>query len=381
MPKKSNFELHQSLFSSKALSPSVFAVDTVPVGNTQKVKTLFGDMEAIEFVNEVLLGEEHPTDQWSGSIVLTKEWAESFAQAVNTIPGFLYARGHEDTEMYKRAIASGYIVGAKVDGERLLLRNRLLVKTSPDGKEFVEQTMREVNAGVLATSTGDMQKRRIEIDDNGNFKQYAIESVKNQTNALVEHDMHASDAHIVSSNFRVAYYDETGKLIQDTTDGGDKKGEGTMTIEQHIAEIQTSLKTGESKTDLATVLKGVGIEVLTDEHKTQMLKLKTAEEKAGGDIVKFVEDTLSARSAVFTQTCEMKLATAFKDADVLELAKSLFALKTGDSVAIDAEITRLSSLKSIQKMQTLLATQVGYVPSDVVLVTPSTNNKTGSVEA
>jgi hypothetical protein len=370
MPKKSKFEVYQTMFASKALSPSAYDVETIPVGNLQKVQTLFGDMEPLEFVNEVLLGADHPTDEWSGKIVLTKEWAESFAKAINKVPGFLYAKGHEDTEPYKRAIASGYIVGAKIDGERLLLRNRLIPKTSPDGKEFVEQTMREVNAGVLSTSTGDMQKRRIEFDDEGNYTQFAIESMRNQTNALVEHDMHASDASIVSSNFRIGYYDEKGNLIQediskfkDTTGGGDNrtKGEGKMTFKEYIEGIKTSLKSGEG--DIATVLAGLNVEVLTEEHKTQLSKLKDAETKAGVDIVTFVDTVLSERTAMFADNCELKLKNAFKDEDVLELAREHFSLKSGDSNAIDEEITRITKLKSVQKMQTLLASAAGYVPS------------------
>ena len=367
---KSKLELYKSVFKTTIVNKDGYSAESIPVGNAEKVDTLFAQMQPIEFVNEVLLGDEHPIDDWLGPIILTEEWAKTFAQAVNTVPGFVYLKGHEDIEPYKRAIPSGYIVGAKVEKDRLLLRNRLLMRESVEGRELVEQTMRELNAGVHSTSTGDIQKRRVEYNEEEHtWKQFAVESIKNQTNAIVEHDMHASDASVVSTNFKIAYYDENNKLIMIDPSSSEEdtkfKGDIHMKFQEYVEGIKTSLKSGEGT--IETLLKALDIEILSDEHKASITKLKSVEQRVGGDIVKYLDEQDKAKKVNFKATVEAKLKDAFKDADVYDIAQSLCKF-VGDDVApvedakVDEEITRLKAHKSVQKMQTLLASSVGYVP-------------------
>jgi len=383
MPNKFKKELYNARFSTRVIGGAGVEAESIPVGNPSAVETLFKGMEAIEFVNEVLLGEEHPTDDWSGNIILTEEWARSYANAVNKTPGLLYTKGHEDAAQHwaTRAIAGGYIVGGKVENGRLLLRNRLLVKKNEADKEFVEQTMREIAAGMLSTSTGDIQKRRIEFVEDGKYKQYAVESVKNQTNALVEHDMHASDAKIVSANFRLGYYDSNDRFVgvePNATDGGGNhdKGEETMGFKETVEIIKTALKSGEG--DMPTLLKELGLEVVTEEVKTAVARLKAAEDKVG-DISAFVSGITAEREASFTTIKSAKLKEAFTDSIVHEVAESLFSVKAGGEKEITDEITRLKGLGVIKNIQTDLASRVGYVPSGDESAAGTKN--TGVVEA
>lgn len=360
---KNKLEQYKSLFKSKVATG--VKPEDIPIGNPEAVNMLFKDMEAIEFVNEVLLGEDHRTDDWSGNIVLTEEWAKSFAKAVNEKPGFLYIKGHTDAAHWAmRAIADGYIVGAKTESGRLLLRNRLLVKKSVDAQDLVEQTMREIAAGQLSTSTGDIQKRKIVWDeDKSTYTQYAVESVKNQTNAIVEHDMHASDAKIIGANFRTGSYDENGHFIATQGNGEQEKGDEDMTFAEHLAGLKTTLKAG-GDGNVQTVVQELGIEVLTEEHKTQLSVLKSLNQKVGGDAVSFVDTVLKERTKNFETLRDAELAKEFTVKEVLGIARDMFALKEGASMEeIQTEVARLKGLDSIKNMQTYLASQVGFAPS------------------
>ncbi len=361
------YELHRTLFSTHVMS--AVAPEDIAVGNTEAVETLFKDMAPLEFVNEVLLGDAHPASERYGEVILTKEWAESFANAINKKPGFLYAKGHEDAEhWFARAVPSGYIVGAKVDNDKLLLRNRLLERTSPENAEFMRQTLNEIKAGLLSTSTGDYQKRRIEIDDTGNIKQFAIESVKNQTNALVEHDMHASDATIVASNFKLAYYDEKGNIIsKDAADGGVNSEEGEVTMKEHIEALKAAMKSDE-------IASSFGFTLLTTEQSTALKKLENAEARVG-DIEQFVNTVLTERTAVFEALKEAELKEAFKEAEVLEAAQTLFTLKSGTVEEIKNEVSRLKELSGIKKMQGIIASGVNYTPANSTDVTSGSGAK------
>ena len=48
---------------------SEVTVDSIAVGNGDRVGVLFGEQEPIEFVNQVLLGENHPAKEyWNDEI-------------------------------------------------------------------------------------------------------------------------------------------------------------------------------------------------------------------------------------------------------------------------------------------------------------------------
>jgi len=382
MPPKSKYEQHSTQFRSVVVTDVL--PDTVPVGNTDAVSKLFADMEALEFVNEVLLGEDHKTDDSSGNIVLTEEWAKSYALAVNEKPGFTYIKGHADAGHWAmRAIADGYIVGATVKDNRLLLRNRLIVKKGVEAQELVEQTMREISAGQLSTSTGDIQKRKIVwTEDLSDYTQYAIESVKNQTNAIVEHDMHASDAKIVGANFRIGSYDDNGLLVpsEENEEEDNVEGETPMKFTELIDGVKTSLKAG-GDGNLQTVAKELGIEMLTPEQKTQLSVLTGLNLKAGGDADAFITTILAERTATFDSLKDAELTKEFTSKEVLGIAKDMFTLKTGGLTDIQTEVTRLKGLASIKNMQTFLASTVGFVPSDGADVENKTATKIKVMEA
>lgn len=366
MKTKNKFELHRTLFSTRVMNK--VSPEEIPVGNMEAVNALFADMEQLEFVNEVLLGEAYPASEGWSEVILTEEWAQSFAAAVNKKPGFLYAKGHEDAETwFTRAIASGYIVGAKVEDGRLLLRNRLLERESPENKELMHQTLNEIRAGLLSTSTGDYQKRRVEVDEDGDIKQFAIESVKNQTNALVEHDMHASEATIIASNFRLGSYDDVGrsftstKVIKDIKDIAEDDvnlKEGEVTMEEHITAIKSNMKKAE-------IAEAFEIEVVSEEVKTALKKLEDAEAKVG-DLEAFVTSTLADRAAVFKALKDNALKEAFKEQEVLEAAETLFTLRNGSKEEVEAEIARLKELSGIKKMQSVIASSINHTPETAV---------------
>ena len=386
MHQKPKIETKKTLFKSAIVTLNRVKPDDIPIGNTESVSKLFGeDNSPIEFVNEVLLGEDHPATEWGGEIILTEDWAASYAEAVNRTPGVLYARGHEDVSPYLRAVPSGYIVGAKVEKGSLLLRNRLINKKNEAEKEFVEQTMREISAGLISTSTGDLQKRRIEFTDQGDFKQYAIESVKNQTNALVEHDMPASSASIVGANFKstVCYYDEKGEVVKTEEFNPDKEqgknksqGDVIMNLAEHLSVLKSAMKDG--TLDVSKLSSELEVEVLTQDHKTALKRLEDAETKVG-NVSEYLETIETQAKANFVAIRDKSLENTFKEEETLELAKTLFSLNAGGAEEIEAEITRLKDIPVIKKVQSLLASSVNHtINGDDDSSTPT---KGGDLEA
>lgn len=347
---------------------SDITVDSIAVGNSERVKVLFADQEPLEFVNQVLLGENHPAKEYWNDVILTQAWAKSFADAVNANPAPVYLQGHEDfANGAMRQIPAGYIVGAKVDEEgdgRLLLRNRLFAE-GKFSREVIDQTLREINAGVLNTSTGDYEKREWKYDEETeDFKVFAVESLKNQTNAIVERDMNASAASIIASNFKFTPCDadgnETGAPVEYSTIF--KQGEDSMDKKALLGAITTMFKDGAVTS--AELVEALGIE-LVDEAK--LATFREVEALLGDvDVKEFVTNTLKAqddaKKASFATLKEEKLKAAFKDEGELRLARYMFSIEDGD---IDEEIKRIQGHEDMIAEHEAALMRMNYTPSAV----------------
>lgn len=389
----------KATYKSALLQNDVSVAD-IPVGNASAVQTLFAEQKEYEFVNQILLGDKHPASEGWDNVILSIQWAKSYAEAVNKNPGPLYLQGHEDAQNgYLRQIPAGYIVGAKVDeayengAGRLLLRNRLFEK----GKfsvEIIEQTLREINAGVLSTSTGDYERREYMYDEiNDEFKAIAVESVKNQTNAIVERDMHASDATILASNFKFVPCDEQGNELGEPvdytsirSDFNNRQGDNGMDKQEMLSTLKTMFKGGTvTSVELA---ENLGVKFIDDEVNTSLATFKEVKGMLGDkDLKEFVTTALKAEKdakvASFTKMRDDKLTAAFKDANEHRLAKHMFKLSDGDESAIDAEIKRIQEDADMQEEHKLALMKMNYTPSGFVGDDSGDKNvpETGVVEA
>lgn len=380
--------MNKRFIKSKAIYRSPFLqndipVDDVPVGNTEKVNTLFEGHEPYEFINQVLLGEKHKASEGWSEVVLTQAWAKSFADAVNKNLGPVYLQGHEDAQNpAMREIPAGYIVGAKVDESydngsgRLLLRNRLFAH-GKYSKEIVEQTLREINAGVLNTSTGDYERREYVYDEEEDtIISYAVESVKNQTNAIVEHDMNASDAMILASNFKYTYCDENGKELGKPVDYTSirsdfnmNQGDESMDKEAMLNTLQSMFKNGTVTSE--EIAGALGVKLMNDEVSTSVATFKEVKGMLGDtDLKEFVTTALKqredAKKAAFAKLRDDALKASFTEANELRLAKHMFKLTDGDKDAIDAEIKRIQEDPDMQEEHKTALKNMNYTPSGFV---------------
>jgi len=376
MSKK--YGIFKTVFKSAHLQNDI-SVDDVPVGNASKVTTLFADQTPYEFVNQILLGEKHKASEGWNDVTLTQAWAKSFADKVNANLGPIYLQGHEDAQNgAMRQIPAGYIVGAKLDESyedgagRLLLRNRLYAK-GKFSQEIIEQTLNEVNAGVLNTSTGDYQRREYRYDEQTDtIESFAIESVKNQTNAIVEYDMNASDASIITSNFKYVPCDEQGneigKPIDCTSIRGDFKdeqGDKGMTKEELLAQVKAMNKAGTCTSEEIATAIGINI---TD---AKMKAIEEVEAMLGDVTIKeFVTTALKSRkdesAAKFATTVDTKLKAVFTDELEYEVATSMFKLTEGDDATVDAEIAVLKTHKALVGMRNRALEAMNHTPSGFV---------------
>ena len=210
--------------------------------------------------------------------------------------------------------------------------------------------------------------------------QFAIESVKNQTNAIVEHDMHASDASVVGANFRLGAYDDKGRLI--TTDDGDKNSKGAKEMEfnEYVEGIGTILKAG--KGDMNHLTTTLGITVMNDEDKATLAKFKAVTEKIGGeDVDTFVTSVMEERKANFSTLVDVQLKETFEEPVVLGVAKALFGLKGGTAEEIKTEVARLKELDEIVNVQVALASKLSHVSVDGGVGDTGNEHKSDTVEA
>lgn len=326
------------------------SVDSVAVGNLTAYNALKGDAEVYEFINEVKLGEDNKAqlDAWT-DIVLTTEWAQSFSDAVNATPKPLFIKGHAEFSVSgkERVIPDGYVTGGLVLNDTLYLRNTLIKSGAEDKLALIEQTKNEIIAGMLSTSTYDYMKYTIERDEETYDATYfAIESVKAQSNALVEVDQTGSDAAIILTSFKA------GDGREDEKEQGEKHMSEKVTNEQRFLSLKNQIEAG--TLSLKDVAEQLGLEVKTSSEKLALKRLSDAENVLGPLDV-YLDKLKAEKESTFTALKESKLKETFKTDELYELAEGLFSLKEGDAAAISTEVERVAGLKVFEKLQGQLA--------------------------
>jgi len=244
------------------------------------------------FVNTVMLGDKYKTLNYP-PMTLTKEWGESFAKGINAVPSPMYIKGHEDSNWQLeqfRIPGDGYLVGGKVtkiDGDdALVLKNYLLKGDTEEKKALSIKTVRELKAGMLSTSTGDIHKRRVEFDEDGDAEYYVIESIKGRTNALVEHDMTGSHANIVGTNFKQGTKSTVGGSNDIQGDEEMAAEPKEMTIEEMMVRFKNLANLG--KLDGLKLSSELGIDVKTPDEVAGLLRLKAFED-VNGNITNYLK--------------------------------------------------------------------------------------------
>lgn len=349
--------LKSNIIAADLKEIGINSIDDVTIGNKAAYKDLFDENTPFEFICAVKLGPDalaHP-NEWT-EVELTKEWASSFAEAVNTVPKPLYVSGHADQGIHPktRAISDGYVTGAKVHNSLLLLRNSLPKGDTDEKRALVQQTMKEIKAKMLSTSTADYMKLKIEKDEATDMYRYvAIESVKGQSNALVEADQTGSEAEIILTSFK----QKSG--VADDFENNDEKGERGMDKVPTNGEMFTSLKNqlDSGRLALSEVAESLGVEVMTTKQKTALKRLNDAESKVG-DITEFVAKYVQEREAAFVSLKEAKIKEKFVSEELIEIATPLFSLKAGSAEEIDAEVERIAALKVFANIQGKIASSL-----------------------
>lgn len=337
---------------------AIKSVEDVPIMNEAAYKTLVGEDKVYEFVNTVMLGENHPAipDPWT-TVVLTEDWANSFVNSMKASPKPLFIPGHADYSISAkmRAIPDGYMTGGLVKDSVLYLRNTLIMSGAEQKKALIEQTAKEIKANMLSTSTSDYMKFRTEVDEDDNVTYFATESVKGQSNAIVEADMTGSEADIIITSFKA-------------TDGSNDKKQGeehmaektTMTNDELFTSLKNQLDSG--RLALSTVAESLGIDLMTSKQKAALKRLNDAESKVG-DISEFVLKIETEKKEAFAALKEAKLKEKFNTEELIEIAEPLFSLKEGNADEIQAEVDRIAEMKVFKAIQGKIAANAGFSPA------------------
>jgi len=331
-------------------------IEAVPIKNKAAVKELFLDETRFEFINRVFLGENHiaKPDQWT-KIVLTEDWANSYVNALSKSPKPLYVPGHADFAISskERAIPDGYIIGGLVKDDILYLRNALPEGKSESKKELIQQTIREIKAGMLATSTSDYMKYYTKMnEETGEVTYYATESVANQSNALVEAELTGSDADIILTSFK-----------HDEQKSKGEKSMGEVTNKEMFVALKNQIDSG--RLALNDVASSLGVDIMTEKQKTALKRLNDVESKVG-IITDFVETVIAEKEKSFIALKEAKIKEKFKDEELVELAHNFFALKQGTTEEIDAEIEKIAGMKVFKTIQGKIAGEMSGAPGNVL---------------
>ena len=333
-------------------------IDDVPIANKSAYDILVGDSKPFEFINRVKLGNDAPArpDPYT-TIILTSKWAQSFVDAVKKVSKPVFIGGHADASIgYKaRAIPDGYITGGLVKDDVLYLRNTLPMNGSEEKQALVKQTANEIKANMLSTSTSDYMKYTIDVDEEKDeVIYYAQESVKAQSNALVEEDQTGSEAEIIITSFKA----------NDNLD--DHKGDDNMEKTFTNGELFTSLKNqiDSGRLALSEVANKLGVDLMTTKQKAALKRLNDVESKVG-NVTDFVTAVEAEKEQNFAALKETKIKDRFKSDEMIEIATPLFNLKEGSVDEIDKELDRIADLKAFKTIQGKIAASINGNPNGI----------------
>lgn len=355
---------HTSIMSSYK-DTNIGNLEDVPVGNKAAYSVLFREGEVDTFLNSMMLGEDHPAkpDPYT-DFIMTTEWAESFAAAINATPKPMFIGGHAEygVSAKERPIPDGYLVGAKVINDTLYLRNALPSEGPEHKKALIEQTKREMKAGMLSTSISDIMEYKI-VQDEETYKStyFATKSLKGQSNAIVEADMTGSDADIIFTSFK----GESHKPDSALDDG--KRGENRMSEKDGFTnkEMYTSLRNqlDSGRLALSDVATELGIDLMTSKQKTALKRLNEAE-SAVGPIDEYLTVQKTVQEEAFKSLRKAAIEKTFKSDALVEIATPLFSLKSGSAAEVDAEVERVSGLQLFKTLQGSKLEGMNYNPGE-----------------
>lgn len=350
----------QIIFRSSTMTSykdsGITSLNDVPIANKESYDILVGDSKPFEFINKVQLGESAPAkpDPYT-TIILTEEWAKSFVAAVKKVVKPVFIGGHADASVgYKaRAIPDGYVTGGLVKDEVLYLRNTLPTNGSMEKKALVDQTANEIKAKMLSTSTSDYMKYDYTVDEDTNeIIYYAKESVKAQSNALVEEDQTGSEAEIIITSFKAI------DAVDD--DKGDKSmGEKNFTNVELFVSLKNQIDSG--RLALSEVADKLGVDLMTTKQKAALKRLNDVESKVG-NVTEFIEAVKAEKESNFAALKETKIKDRFKTEEMIEIATPLFNLKEGNAEEIDGELDRIADLKAFKAIQGKIASSINGSP-------------------
>jgi len=336
---------------------TVRGVDFVDVGNKESYDALVGEAQKYEFLNTVQLGPEHRAqpDPWT-QVELTEDWGRSYAEGINKTPAPLYIPGHADTGIgdKMRAQNDGYVTGARVKDNVLYIRNTMVLDGTDDHKALVTQTMKEIKAKMLSTSSGDIMSMKIEINDETDEVVYkAMSSLKGRSNALVEFDLKGSDADIVSTSFKQGSSDESNNM----QGANDMEGKTTLTSSEMCLSLKSQIALG--STSLKQIETEMGVTFMTAEDKVALKRLADAEAEMGVTADVFLKGIQADKEAAFITLKEGSIKDKFKTDELIEVATSLFKLDAGSAEEIIAEVERVASMKAVTLITGNIAGSIG----------------------
>lgn len=345
----------KSYASGVPLFNSTITTDDIPVNpSLQNAFSVLsdGDESPFFFVSEMKLGEDYPAKNGD---IMTVEWAESFVSALDRAPFPISALGHTNVDRpMERVESHGYVVGGAVIDDSLYLKNYLAKGDSQEAQALYKKTVKEMKAGMLATSVSNYQRELLVIDSEKNIsKWYVIESITGQRNDIVEHDLTGADAAIVARSMKASI----------NADASAKKntGEQSMDKTQMLDKLRTLKSNGEISLD--EIAGAVGVELVKDEHKKAVSVLNSVIEIIGdGDVIEKLkalkEQAAKVEEAAFLIEKTNALAEAFKDEELRKFAEELFSLKCGDAAACKEETERIARLSVMKRHAENLAKEM-----------------------
>ncbi|GAG25011.1 unnamed protein product, partial [marine sediment metagenome] len=217
-------------------------------------------------------------------------------------------------------------------------------------------TIKEMKAGMLATSVSNLQKYVLTEDDKtGQREWFVVESIAGQRNDIVEHDLTGSDAAIVAQSLK-------SKQAEADKSANINQGDQSMNKKEMLIKL-LNLKQG-GDLSIAEIVDNFGLELATDVMKTSVGTLKAVQEAIGeGDAVTIIkalkEKADRVDTAEFKSNKDEALKETFKENKIMiPNAEELFSLKAGTKEECVVEAKRIASLKTIKDLASKLASDM-----------------------
>lgn len=309
-------------------------LEDIKISNEKAFNALSeGDEKPFFFLVEIKFGEQNPATDGS---IYTDIWADSYLEGLNEKPYPGSKNGHIGLYSSETVDNHTYVIGGqKVSNDTMVLKHYV-----PSNETTL---IREIKAGLKATSVVDYHRVAIVEDEDGDWQEYVLDSMKGQRNDIIEWDLGGMATSIVTSSQKADINRDKGDINM----AKEKVEKASYGEALEIIQEQSKM-TGFSGQKIGEDLsEKLGFTVMSSAQKEKLEKIEEFEKTSQKDVLTVIDEFKAEFDKNFEEIKAQKIKESCKDyTDGVKSAVE-FALKdfkSGQKEELDGAIR--SSLES-----------------------------------